>query len=62
MIDRDLLAWSYYGDPTQFSLIIAANPTVPISAVLETGVQIAVPLIQLSQIETSNLSPWKNAT
>lgn len=57
----DLLAWTYYGDPTQFASIIAANPAVPISAVLNAGTQIAIPLIQLNQTATANLPPWKVA-
>jgi phage tail protein X len=58
----DLLAWTYYGDPTQFAPIIAANPAAPIAAVLATGIQIVIPLIQLSQTATTNLPPWKLAS
>lgn len=55
----DLLAWTYYGDPTQYAAIIAANPAVPISAVLTPGTALAIPLLQASQVQTANLPPWK---
>jgi phage tail protein X len=31
----DLLAWQYYGDPTNYSIIVMANPGVPIEPVFE---------------------------
>jgi phage tail protein X len=36
----DLLAWRFYGDPTQYSVIIQANPAIPIEAVFEQGLVI----------------------
>jgi phage tail protein X len=55
----DLLAWRYYGDPTDYSPIIMANPSVPIEPVFDAGVSIAVPLQQKSAVVTANLPPWK---
>lgn len=56
----DLLAWNYYGDPTNYSIIIMANPRVPIEPVFEAGLTIAIPIIQQHNILTSNdLPPWK---
>lgn len=55
----DLLAWSYYGDPTQYAAIIAANPAVAISAVLPAGTPLAIPLLQASQVQSANMPPWK---
>jgi phage tail protein X len=47
----DLLAWRYYGDPT--------NPNVAIEPVFDAGISIAVPLQQKSTVVTANLPPWK---
>ena len=55
----DLLAWQYYGDPTDYSPIITANPTVPIEPVFEGAIAIAVPILQKSAVVTADLPPWK---
>ena len=55
----DLLAWTYYGDPSLYSPIIMANPTIAIEPTFEAGLQIAIPLLQVSQSVTTNLPPWK---
>ncbi|MGC2443353.1 tail protein X [Candidatus Binatus sp.] len=55
----DLLSWRYYGDSTDYSPIIMANPNVPIEPVFDAGISIAVPLQQKSAAVTANLPPWK---
>jgi phage tail protein X len=55
----DLLAWQYYGNPTDYSPIIMANPNVPIEPVFEAGISISVPIQQQSTVVTSDLPPWK---
>jgi phage tail protein X len=55
----DLLAWRYYGDPTDYSPIIMANPNVPIEPVFDAGLSIAIPLQQKSLVGPVNLPPWK---
>ncbi|HUO06579.1 MAG TPA: tail protein X [Candidatus Binataceae bacterium] len=55
----DLLAWQYYGDATQFSAIIMANPAVPIAPVLDAGTVVAVPIMMASTPVSANLPPWK---
>jgi len=55
----DLLAWQYYGDPTDYSPIIMANPNVPIEPVFDAGISIAVPILQQSAVVTAGLPPWK---
>jgi len=57
----DLLAWIYYGDATLYSPIIMANPLIPIEAAFEAGLQIAIPILQVSQSASTNLPPWKTA-
>lgn len=55
----DLLAWQYYGDPTDYSPIIMANPNVPIEPVFDAGISIAVPILQTSAVVAADLPPWK---
>jgi len=57
----DLLAWTYYGDASLYSPIIMANTLIPIEPALEAGLQIAIPLLQVSPSATANLPPWKAA-
>jgi len=57
----DLLAWRYYGDPTDYSPIIVANPNVPIEPVFDAGISIAIPLQQKSFVGPANLPPWKTS-
>ena len=55
----DLVAWTYYGDPTLYAGIIMANPAVPIEPVFEAGIVLMVPILQQSVAMTTNLPPWK---
>ncbi|MGH7924133.1 MAG: tail protein X [Candidatus Binatus sp.] len=55
----DLLAWRYYGEPTDYSAIIVANPNVPIEPVFDAGIAIAVPILQKSAVVLADLPPWK---
>jgi phage tail protein X len=57
----DLLAWQYYGDATEYSPIIMANPNVPIESVFDAGISIAIPILQTSAVATTNLPPWKQS-
>jgi hypothetical protein len=58
----DLLAWEYYGDPTLYTSIIMANPQVPISPAFDSGIILAIPILQVNQAQTANLPPWKLAS
>jgi phage tail protein X len=55
----DLLAWRYYGDPTDYSPIIMANPIVAIEPVFDAGISISVPILQKRSVVTAGLPPWK---
>jgi phage tail protein X len=55
----DLLAWRFYGDPTDYSPMIMANPPVPIEPVFEAGIQIAIPILTQAPGGSVNLPPWK---
>ena len=55
----DLLAWRYYGEPTDYQMIIMANPGVAIEPVCEAGISLAVPIVQRSALVSVDLPPWK---
>ena len=55
----DLLAWRFYGDPTDYGRIIVANPDVAIEPVFDAGIRIAVPIVQKSTTLGVDLPPWK---
>lgn len=55
----DLLAWRYYGDPTDYQTIVMANPGVAIEPVFEAGITLAVPIVQKCAVVSVDLPPWK---
>jgi len=55
----DLLAWRYYGDPTDYQTIIMANPGVAIEPVFDSGISLAVPIVPKSALVSVDLPPWK---
>jgi phage tail protein X len=57
----DLLAWTFYGDPSLYSPIIMANPRIPIESAFEAGLEIAIPIVRISPAQAINLPPWKRA-
>lgn len=55
----DALAYRYYGDATQYERIILANPHVPYVPVLDSGVVLAVPVIDKTDTQTlEDVPPW----
>ena len=54
----DLISQFAYGDPFKYVAIIAANPAVPISMVLDAGIEILIPII-VTEVVTTTLPPWK---
>ena len=55
----DTLAWTYYGDPTNYSGIIMANPSIPIEPEFEPGLFIIIPIITAAAAAPPNLPPWQ---
>lgn len=55
----DLLAWRYYGDPHAYEAIIRANPGVPISPILPSGLRLVIPLRPVDDTIRHGLPPWK---
>lgn len=58
----DLLAWRYYGDAARFNPMIMANPLVPIEPVFEAGILIEVPILSASNLQSTDLPPWKSSS
>ncbi|MBP5958132.1 tail protein X [Pseudomonas anatoliensis] len=53
----DQLAWRYYGDAHRYWPIAQANPNVPLSGTLPSGLTLAIPL--LAALPTAqDLPPW----
>lgn len=56
----DTIAYDFYGDPTLYEGIIAANPTVKITPMLDAGTRLKIPVIDTSQsLGAEELPPWK---
>ncbi len=56
----DLLAYAYYGDPTGYERIMAANPGVRLHPILPSGIVLVIPTIEQSEPRTTeDLPPWK---
>jgi Phage Tail Protein X len=57
----DLLGWQYYGDATDYSGIVMANPQVPIEAAFEAGLTLLIPIVQAAAVAPADLPPWGTA-
>ncbi|KAF0205490.1 MAG: hypothetical protein FD173_933 [Gallionellaceae bacterium] len=56
----DQLAYRYYGDAFAYERIVVANPDIPLMLVLPGGLELAIPVIEESDvIATGELPPWK---
>ena len=57
----DQLAYRFYGAVNAMNVLISANPTVPLSDILEMGTVLIVPILDQSDssVITQNLPPWK---
>lgn len=61
----DLLAYRYYGDQHKQTILLEANrdlfidPIVVPPMILPSGLALKVPVIDDSEVDESNLPPWK---
>lgn len=55
----DLIAYSAYGDVTKVVELIAANPRVPISAVIAENTILNIPIKENDLLKAELLPPWK---
>lgn len=53
----DQLAHRYYGDPLQYERIVAANPHVPLTVTLPSGLTLSIPVIEQEDL-SEELPPW----
>ncbi|KJZ61717.1 tail protein X [Pseudomonas fluorescens] len=53
----DQLAWRYYGDAHRYLPIVQANPQVPITAILPSGLTLAIPILE-PVTSAQDLPPW----
>ena len=53
----DQLAWRYYGDAHRYLPIVQANPHVPITAILPSGLTLAIPILE-PMTSAQDLPPW----
>ncbi len=62
----DLIAWKYYGDPTQLEPIVDANPGVPIAPVINAGTRLLIPQQTRTELQAlapgDLLPPWMRST
>jgi len=57
----DTIAWQYYGDAYRYAPIIAANPHVPITPVLPSGIRLNIPVLPAgttARSRSAGLPPW----
>ena len=47
--------------PANYSIIIMANPGVPIEPAFEAAIALAIPIIQQQSVLSVDLPPWKTA-
>jgi phage tail protein X len=55
----DTIAYRAYGNANEVEPIIFANPSVPITDVLPSGLELLVPIKDEPEVQQSNLPPWK---
>lgn len=55
----DSLAWAYYGDPFGYERIMVANPDVPRTPALDSGIRLLIPVIEADELLSKELPPWK---
>lgn len=53
----DLLAYRYYGNALLYERIVAANPHVPLTPTLPSGLTLSIPLIEQQDL-SEDLPPW----
>ena len=56
----DLIAYKFYKNASKYEIIIKANPDVPITPTLESGINLKIPVIDESETIEFTLPPWKS--
>lgn len=56
----DLIAYEFYADSTLYEPIITANPEVPITPILPSGIKLKIPVLGNNQQIQFELPPWRS--
>ena len=56
----DSIAYKFYQDSTKYEVIIQANPSVPITLTLESGIKLKIPVLDANNEITFELPPWRS--
>lgn len=55
----DLIAYKFYKNATKYEPIIQANPNVPITPILESGIKLKIPVLEESETIEFTLPSWR---
>lgn len=55
----DLISNKFYKTPYLYEKIIKANPNIPIEPILQSGIELKIPVISESETIKFELLPWK---
>ena len=55
----DLIAYKFYNDSTKYEIIIKANPDIPITPVLGSGIKLKIPVLEEKETISFITPPWK---
>ena len=55
----DLIAYDFYANSTLYEPIITANPDIPITPILPSGLKLKIPVIDDSNEIEFILPPWR---
>jgi phage tail protein X len=55
----DLIAYKYYKDANKYEGIIQANPQVPITPILDSGIKLKIPVLEENETISFSSPPWK---
>lgn len=55
----DTIAYKAYGNPLLITPIVEANPGVPKTPVIPSGITLYIPVRERESVDTNLLPPWK---
>lgn len=55
----DLIAYKFYGNATKYEPIIQANPDIPITPTIQSGIKLKIPVLDENNSITFELPPWR---
>ena len=55
----DLIAYEFYADATLYESIIIANPEIPITPILPSGLKLKIPVREENDNIEFTLPPWR---